>query len=48
MQKPNSGVLGFEQALKREVFEEAGHHLLDPGSWIWTREWNSEPGASRS
>ena len=28
----------YEEALKREVFEEAGHHLLDPGSWIWTRE----------
>jgi ADP-ribose pyrophosphatase YjhB (NUDIX family) len=27
-----------EEALKREILEETGHHLLDPGSWIWTRE----------
>src|SRR5439155_23405110 len=28
----------YEEALKREVFEKAGHTLLNPGSWIWTRE----------
>lgn len=27
-----------EEALKREVLEETGHHLLGPGAWIWTRE----------
>jgi 8-oxo-dGTP pyrophosphatase MutT (NUDIX family) len=27
-----------EEALKREILEETGHHLSDSGSWIWTRE----------
>jgi ADP-ribose pyrophosphatase YjhB (NUDIX family) len=27
-----------EAALKREILEETGHHLLEPVSWIWTRE----------
>ncbi len=27
-----------EEALQREILEETGHHLLNPGSWVWTRE----------
>ncbi len=29
---------GHEEALRREILEETGHRLQDPGPWIWTRE----------